>query len=746
MRIIKYTPQGTMRTLGLYSWDDLDRNMVGQDLRFRFRDSARDTENCAFLMDFDNMSRHEGERLLDMAYRVLGDVKMYSVFTGGGYHIYVPVEKGIGKDDYAGYKPSYEERMGGFMEWLPDKVKADVQPFNFHSTGRVPGSINSKRGTTVEYADFHEGPVLGGLDDVFDWTEPPAKRVYVDDGGASHWKPHKFCPFVVKGMQGGEEMKEYEMWKTVTGILAPSGRHAEARKLAEKTDRMDKVEGVLKNKDSFMYACGTIKKKYSEKMDGACDGCGHGKVWGSMPSYVSGPEPTPSASAGFHLTGKDGVNPTRIDVYSVVNHWSNLHRDTRLLVEGTLYGWTGKSYGKIGDLEAKGSLFPSRVVRELRDIPAQDIQNTGDLDACISRLRKGDSLRKVSAEDCDGTGYINMNNGILNLEDYIMEKHHPMYNMLNHVNMNYDENAKCPRFYEFLDEVLPEPDDQGLLQVFFGLAMSNIPCEKHEQCLWMHGGSGTGKTTIYRLLEMLLGDKLTKVGRRSLPFRENGISFDITGHSCVFFEDMKTDKLLARDVEEFVTSYLSTGTVSVRKLYKETFSGHPKGALIFTSNDAPEFASTQDGAFRRIRTLHFWKNPSNPDPYLMDKFRKEKDGIFLWALEGLKWYRENGMPGYSTGEKEARGTMKETVSDSMELWCEGVGYEPAQRTPVESLWQHFLRWSGENDVSYSKEKFSKRLRKYLPGKLDVPPGDIFRRNSDGRYLAVRPPERKRRDA
>ena len=745
MRIVRFLKNNTQRVLGAYCWDDLSVPRRGQDYRFRFRTNRDDARNEGFMMDFDNMKKHEGERLLDMAYQVLGDIRMYSVFTGGGHHIYVPVEEGIAEDEYPCYRTSYTKAMERFKEWLPSTAKIDTQPFTFHATGRVPGSLNSRRGGVVCLVDGHEGGTVRNLGELFSWEEPPKKTtVSVHRTGGSCWRPDKFCPFVMKGLEGGEPMGEgeWETWKVVTGVLAAAGRDEEARDLARKTGRMDKVEGLLKNRGNFAYTCRTVKEKYSHKLEDACDGCVHGETTGCMPSFVSGPAPTPAAGTGFHLATKDGINPKRIDVFSVVNHWSNLYCD-RIIVEGVLYGWEGRSYERIGDLDATGTKFPVQVTRELRKIPMQNIQYTANLTECVSQVRTAPDLRRCEANECDNPNYINLSNGVFNLVTMELEAHDPKYMMLHHTAMGYDPEAECPRFMEFLDEALEKPEDQLLLQVFCGLAMSNAPCEESEQCLWMSGPAGTGKTTIYRLLEMLLGDKMMKIGRRSLPFREGGMQFNPTGKSCVFVEDVKTDERVWKDVEEFVTQYLSTQRVPVRMLYRDTRYTCPKGALIFTSNDAPEFGSTQDGGFRRIRMLMFYKRPDKPDPRLMDKFREEREGIFLWALEGWKYYKQHGMPEESAWEKESKKDVEETVHDPLEVWCGGVRPSP-EGTPVSVLHQHFLKYAATSEREYSLVGFSKKLRKYLPGILRKHPSQIFRRTAAGSQASVEAPSDKKR--
>lgn len=744
MRILSYTPHGRMKVGGHYSWDDLYIPRKGNDLRFRFRVNHTDKLNYGFLMDFDNLPKHEGENLLDMAWEVFGDIRMYSVFTGRGYHIYIPVDEGIGRDDYANYKTSYKTKMEEFVQWLPGSCKLDPQPFTFHATGRVPGSVNTKSGETIEVVDEHPGAVVNSLGDIFDYEDAPLRRITPVLPDKSSYRPDKYCPFVMAVLADDEVASEYEMWKTAAGILVRAGRENVARELTERTERpMQEVEGLIQRKDTHNYTCKTIREGQGAKLkENPCEGCLHGRHY-CQPAFVSGPLPTPMAPQGFHpLTAEGVLNSENVHIFSILNHWTNRHREKRIIVGGKLYDWDGTAFAEMGDLELAAK-FPYEVTKELRDIPLYGVRGIHHMAGLRRAIMTDADLPRPTLEECDDERYINLSNGVYNMETHTLEEHHPKYLMINKADMNYSPGAECPRFYKFLDEVVPDVDDQGLLQVFFGLALSNISCEEHEQALWMYGNSGTGKTTLYRLMEMLLGGKMIKEGRGSLMFKEGGLTFDTTGRSCVFIEDVKPDNKLWADVEAFLTGYLSTSSVSVRMMYKDKFHVRPKGALIFTANDAPEFVSTQDGGFRRLRTLQFWRQPADRDTRLIHKLREEKDGIFLWALEGLKYYQQHGIPPLSAREKEEREERMETVEDTLEVWAGKMTYDINGQVPWDTAYHSYLRWSGESPETYSKGRFSKRLRKYLPGVLQQPAGDIFRRGN-GRYLRVQLPEQKRR--
>ena len=326
---------------------------------------------------------------------------------------------------------------------------------------------------------------------------------------------------------------------------------------------------------------------------------------------------------------------------------------------------------------------------------------------------------------------------MFNLETFELEEHHPDYRMLNMASMSYREGAGCPRFMQFLDETIPKEDDRLLFQVFFGIALSNTPCDRHEQYLWLHGASGGGKSTYVRVLRELLGGRMQTLKREALKTRDTGYSFDPTGNSCVVFEDLKCDDQVHKDVEALVTTYLSDDAIKVRKLYEDAFPVPPKGALMFTSNDPPHFFSTGDGGFRRMREVPFFNTPSTPDRRLIDKLKAERDGIFLWALEGLRYYRETGdLPPYTENEMINREELKSVTNDSVERFCGMLEYDAGERMYMEEAWNRFKAATGENEKSVAVGLFQRRFRKHLPVVLRRHPNELYGRDAR-RYCRVK---------
>ena len=82
----------------------------------------------------------------------------------------------------------------------------------------------------------------------------------------------------------------------------------------------------------------------------------------------------------------------------------------------------------------------------------------------------------------------------------------------------------------------------------------------------------------------------------------------------------------------------------MEKKNKNPFSFQPYARLLFSCNSIPKnYGDKSEGFYRRLIIVRF--NHSVPeerrDPELLEKFRCEADGIFQFALEGLRRLMQN---------------------------------------------------------------------------------------------------------
>ena len=108
--------------------------------------------------------------------------------------------------------------------------------------------------------------------------------------------------------------------------------------------------------------------------------------------------------------------------------------------------------------------------------------------------------------------------------------------------------------------------------------------------------------------------------------------------------------------------------LTVEKKNKNPFSFQSCARLLFSCNSIPKnYGDRSEGFYRRLIIMRF--NHSVPaekrDPELIDKFRMEADGIFLFALEGLKRLMKKQFMFSETEVNKAELQQYREVSDSV---------------------------------------------------------------------------------
>lgn len=102
------------------------------------------------------------------------------------------------------------------------------------------------------------------------------------------------------------------------------------------------------------------------------------------------------------------------------------------------------------------------------------------------------------------------------------------------------------------------------------------------------------------------------------------------------------------------------------------------------------------------------------DPYLIEKLRKEADGIFLWCLEGLRRLINNDYR--FTASKRAERNLREAMESGNNIisFMESSGYirlEVNTTATSRNLYRVYCRWCEDNaDKPMSARSFSGYLK------------------------------------
>jgi len=308
------------------------------------------------------------------------------------------------------------------------------------------------------------------------------------------------------------------------------------------------------------------------------------------------------------------------------------------------------------------------------------------------------------------------------------------------LDIDYDAEATCPRFDQFLDEVwelnYDREERKAFLQEFMGVALF-------------------GKSTKYRGSPMLLGSG------------SNGKSVLLNTLSGLFHKDSRSSVTLqnlgATNAEYYAARLLGSRWNVVAELPKthvkdstlfkaaatgdevegrypngRSFTFRPNAAFIYAANEMPSFSDNSDGFWDRLVPLSFDVTFGSPPPKpkpgatyrprdcdLTATLMTERAGIINWAIAGYKRVMERGDYSKPNSASAARASMQEN-GDSVSAYCEEFIKEqdtaytdsdelltkevPLSWVPCANLYAHYQTWAqGNGLVPVSSKKLGSHI-------------------------------------
>ena len=228
---------------------------------------------------------------------------------------------------------------------------------------------------------------------------------------------------------------------------------------------------------------------------------------------------------------------------------------------------------------------------------------------------------------------LNLRNGLYNVLDYSFKPHTPEYFSTVQISAAYHEEAACPQFLDFLGSILDEPEIP-LIQEIFGYLL--IPINKAQKSFVFVGTPNAGKSSLLSVAqEILLGsDNVSNIPWQSLGDRFN--KAELFGKLANIFADLPSKNI---DDNGMFKALTGEDYITAERKNKDPFSFRPYARFLFSCNEIPRnYGDRSEGFYRRLIIIRFARAvpKAQRDPNLREKLAAERDGILMWALEGLR--------------------------------------------------------------------------------------------------------------
>lgn len=227
----------------------------------------------------------------------------------------------------------------------------------------------------------------------------------------------------------------------------------------------------------------------------------------------------------------------------------------------------------------------------------------------------------------------------------------PEYHVTYYHPYDYDPKAKCDRWMNFINEVLPDRTSRLILQMFLGLGLTQRcsaynaaegkSAGKVELCLLLVGAGANGKSVIFDVACNLFGrERISKMDYADLTADgDEGLRGRFPIRNAIFNWSSDSDpRKFGRKNTGIFKRIVSGEAVPMRELGKNVTELSTLPYLIFNLNELPLSEDATLGFIRRLQYISFDVTipKEKQDPNLASKIvREEMSGVFNWVFRGM---------------------------------------------------------------------------------------------------------------
>ena len=310
---------------------------------------------------------------------------------------------------------------------------------------------------------------------------------------------------------------------------------------------------------------------------------------------------------------------------------------------------------------------------------------------------------------------LNTPGGVIDLRSGGISPHDPMTYLTKMTAVEYSENADCPRWLAFLDDIFR--GDKDLIRYVQKAVGYSLTGSTTEQCAFFLYGTGrNGKSTFIDIIRDIFGDYAANIQPETIMVRSNqstAINSDIARLKGARLVTSVEPNEGVRINEGLLKQLTGDDTVTARKLYGDEFEFKPEFKLWMATNHKPVIRGTDTGIWRRIHMIPFTVQipEEKIDRRLKYKLSAELTGIFRWAVEGCLLWQKEGLKMPRAVLEEVREYRREmdVISAFVEDKCtvgKGLSVQSS------ALYAAYLRWADSgNEYKMSNTKFGLEIAK-----------------------------------
>lgn len=319
--------------------------------------------------------------------------------------------------------------------------------------------------------------------------------------------------------------------------------------------------------------------------------------------------------------------------------------------QSSLYRYNGKCYDNCSKNEL--NCIAQKELNEYRYLFTSTELNQ------LAHFMEGGNSKDHETMVQENMMYLTLQNGLYDIANNELIPHTHEIFTRNLLPYNFNQNAKCQRFEQYLSEVFDNDIEKiAFVQEAVGYCFHKaIPVAS---IFFLVGNGSNGKSVFIDVLTYLVGeDNASHISLSSLS--DDIYLMQIDGKML----NVSTETVNHRQIDTDKIKAVTSGDEVVGKiLYKGPVSFRPYAKHFIAMNQIPQLNDNSHAMRRRVEIIEFSRTftAKEADPYLTDKLKSEMSGIFNWAIEGYRRLQDNH---FKFSKSESMMNQKNEIMNEM---------------------------------------------------------------------------------
>ena len=376
--------------------------------------------------------------------------------------------------------------------------------------------------------------------------------------------------------------------------------------------------------------------------------------------------------------------------------------------------WNGQYWGKDKKMERYNYAENVSKVRQRNAMSIKD--NTEKMKAFSFAIRSGDknkiesmltvstTLKEIatSSEDWDTDDLsFQCDNGVFVLTDGSFIDGKPGHMISQCSGVNYDPNAECPIFDQFLLDIMDGDEElTEYLLMCLGYSMSGLT---DEQCMFILNGNGAnGKSVLLDLMSFIYGDYTVHTRFDAFLKKFNNTSTnDLARLSKARMVTANESGVGKNWDEERIKEITGGDKITARFMYAEFFEFRSQIKLWCATNNLPKTDDLTDAFWQRMVVIPFDKQFKGDDrnTNILEELKRESSGILNRLYQGFQQWTDTTLKNPPPRVVDAVKEYK-AESDVVSRWVDMAGVTKNgnyDTISAKQLYKSFKNWFDNNE-------------------------------------------------